>query len=719
MSDPFHIAARTIRSGRRICADCGARYQLALGATGEIDYCDTCRARRTRLIEHLAEKFHLIPKEALPKTRQESTGPQPTSLQKCSDCGKEFQPLSRGGMPLDSCCEECHGKRVNMVDDIADQSFRGWNLKTKSSSRRRIRVKWAGLSMLLLATIIVATWFGARPAKQFYHHWREERHLARATAFFERADYKHAMLDAKNTLAFNVENKDAVRIMARSLEALHAPQALEWRARLGQLAPNDLENSLGWASAAIQNGDHSAADRVLRRIPFADHDTARFHHLSALVALNKRDSTKAEYHWSEASKLNADEDGYKLNMAALRLKLGSAVERSNALDLLNQLRVNSKERIPAMRALLSDALRHGENAQARQLAVALAEDPKAPFSDKLIRLSTLRTLKDPDFPLWRTRLEAEAADRADYAYEMLIWMNRNGYATEVPALLPKINPEFITQPPVCIAVADSYAVTKNWPELQKSLKASKWLHMEYVRLATLAWAMDQSGERQTSAGVWKNATSAAEGRLERMETLARAAMTWGWGDRAEEVLWSITAKSVQSPTWVLHALWARSLKSGDTGKLRNVARLMFQANPRSITARNNYIFLSLLKRTDDGSPHQAAEALHKENPTVPSVVSTYGLSLFLLDRSPAAVEVMETLTPAQLREPAVAIYYGIFLAGAKRTAKADEYLQLGAKWNHLLPEEEALLERVLQKRNTPSPLTPSQKVPPVPQPSAQ
>ena len=80
---------------------------------------------------------------------------------------------------------------------------------------------------------------------------------------------------------------------------------------------------------------------------------------------------------------------------------------------------------------------------------ALAEDPKAPFSDKLIRLSTLRTLKDPDFPIWRTRLEAEAADRADYAYELLIWMNRNGYATEVPALLPKINPEFISHPPVC------------------------------------------------------------------------------------------------------------------------------------------------------------------------------------------------------------------------------------------------------------------------------
>ena len=36
MSDPFHIAARALRSGRRICADCGARYQLTQDASGEV-----------------------------------------------------------------------------------------------------------------------------------------------------------------------------------------------------------------------------------------------------------------------------------------------------------------------------------------------------------------------------------------------------------------------------------------------------------------------------------------------------------------------------------------------------------------------------------------------------------------------------------------------------------------------------------------------------------
>ena len=360
-------------------------------------------------MERLADKFHLIPKEIVPKAKLETAiGPQ-----KCSDCGKEFQPSLRGGgIPLDSCCEECHGKRVNMVDDLADQSFRGWHPRVRS---KRFFSRKTYILVVLVAAISVLSWLGEKPARAAYHQWREKRHLARATEYFKRADYKRAILDARNTLAFNFNNLTATRIMAQSLEALHSTQAIEWRARLGQLAPDDLENSLSWAAAAVQTGDTSSADRILRSIPAVDRDTARYHHLSALVALNKRDTVKAEYHWSEASKLNADEDGFKLNMAALRLKLGSALERTNALDLLKQLSISSKERVPAMRALLSDALRHGENARARELAVALADNPEAPFSDKLLRLSTLRTLKDPDFEIWRARLVAEAVERPDYA----------------------------------------------------------------------------------------------------------------------------------------------------------------------------------------------------------------------------------------------------------------------------------------------------------------
>ena len=715
MSDPFHIAARALRSGRRICADCGNRFQLSTDTAGEAECCDACRSRRARLIERLADKFHLIPKEAVAKPRDDAN-----NLQKCGDCGKEFQPNARG-IPLDNCCEDCHGKRMNLVDNLADRTFRGWHPTSKPKERIWVKRLWKyGILSALLGT---ALWFGATPGRKAYHRWRETKHFTRATAYFAKGDYRHAMIDARNTLVFNWENKEAIRLMAKTCEALHSPQAIEWRARLAQLAPNDLENALGWASAAIRAADYPTAERILKQIPFADHDTAAFHHLSAQLALNRRDTIKAEFHWSEAAKLNPADDAYKLNMAALRLKLGSDTERTNALDLLNQLSITSKERLPAMRAMLSDAIRHGEHVHARQLALALAEDQKdqkALFSDKLLRLSTLNILHDPDFPLWRARLEAESTERPESAYELIIWMNRNGFAKDVETLIPKLSQDLLLQPPVSVAVADSYAVLKDWGNLQKLLKPAKWGSMDYVRLATLAWALENSGDHTGAAGMWRNAMTAAESRIDRMETLARSAMSWGWNDRAEEALWKITTFSVQSPTWVLQALWNRTFQRGDTDKLRTIARLMLQANPKGATARNNYIFLSLLKRTEEGSPHQAAKALYDENPTNPTFVSTYALSLFQLGRARAAAEVMETLPPEQLREPSIAIYYGIFLAGAKLTAKADQYFKLADKHYRLLPEEQALKDRVLKKAPSTLPSTvPPKKAPGTPQPAGK
>ena len=93
MSDPFHIAARALRSGRRICADCGNRFQLSTDTTGEVECCDACRSRRARLIERLADKFHLIPKEVVAKPRDDAN-----NLQNCADCGKEY-------------CRACHPRQ--------------------------------------------------------------------------------------------------------------------------------------------------------------------------------------------------------------------------------------------------------------------------------------------------------------------------------------------------------------------------------------------------------------------------------------------------------------------------------------------------------------------------------------------------------------------------------------------------------------------------------
>ena len=693
MSDPFNIAARGIRYGRRICADCGARYQLGPETTVDTECCDACGAIRGRMMKRLADKFHLVPKEGAAKARQE-VRQKPTALQKCSDCGKEFKP-SLGGLALDSCCDECHSRRVTMAGDVADKSLRGRNPARKQVARKQRSLepsKQTPFLKTILVLLTVLAVFSVGPAERYYRQWREMKLLQEANASFTKSDYQHAILGAKNALTLNPDNPKAIRIAAKSYLALRSPQALAWLARLNQLTPDDWENALDWAGAALQSGNCAMTDRILSEMSEPGRNTARFHHFSALVALHKLDAAKALLHWSEAAKLSPDDELFKLNVAVAKLDVGTVTDRVSALEVLGQLRVSSPQRLPALRALLADAIRRDEKERAKDLAFEIGGDPKAPFVDKLLRLSALRSLKDPGFDTVRAGLETEATDRENDAYELLIWMNRNGYSKDVPAVLPRIRGEFLARPPVSIAVADSFAVAEDWTGLQETVRDANWLQADYLRLATLAWALDRSGNRTGSASVWKNAMTAAGNRADQMENLARAAIDWGLDQRAEEALWNITTHSAQVPSSVLQSLWIRSFNRGDTNHLRDVAGLLLRASPKSVVARRNYVFLSLLKRTDEGRPQQAAEALYKENPLYAPVVITYGLSLFQSSRARAASELMETLPPAQLREPSNAIYYGMFLAGARQTAKSEEYLQLGEHWP-LLPEEEALLGR--------------------------
>lgn len=698
MSDLFQIATQALRTGMRVCVDCGAKYPVTADTPPDSECCETCLSRRMRLVEQLVSRFHLVPKETPepPAGEQQPGAAAAPGTNKCADCGKAYTP-NRTGLALQTCCEECHMRRVDLVTHIADRSFTGWRSRRMRKRFYRSPKLWIPLFLaLFLSGVVIAAW---RPAKKVYHQWREKKHYTRSITYFDKGDYKRAFIDARSALFFNSDNREAIRIVARSLEALRSPMAIEWRATLGRLSPEDVENSIAWAAASLNAGDYPTADRLLSSIPTKDRGIALFHHLSAAVAMNKRDPVKAEYHWAEAAKLNPAEDVYKLNMAAARLRLGSALERASALELLNELRLKSSERLPAMRALVSDALRHLETDRAKEIAKALSEDPDATFADKLLRLSTLRVLGDTDYLFWRARLEAEAVSRPDYAYELIIWMNRNNCAKEVPALLPRIPAEIASQPPVDIAIADSYAVAENWDKLQATLEASKWLHMEYVRFATLAWAFEKKGDVTAATANWKQALSAAGEAGDRVETLAKAALAWGWELRAEEALWNLTS-GAHCPTWALQTLWARSLKRSDTTRLHKLSKLMLNTKPKDVTTRNNYIFLSLLLRLNEGSPHAAAEALWKENPTNPAVVSTYALSRFQIGSPRLGAQAMEKLKPEQLREPSIAVYYGHLLIASKRGAKAAEFLKLSAGWP-LLPEEKTLFERMLRTGDLP------------------
>ena len=170
------------------------------------------------------------------------------------------------------------------------------------------------------------------------------------------------------------------------------------------------------------------------------------------------------------------------------------------------------------------------------------------------------------------------------------------------------------------------------------------------------------------------------------------ALEWGWQPRAEAALLKL-ATFDRCPAWAGDSLWAAALKTGDSAQIYRASRLVANANPSSIAARNNFLLLALLGRHEKDAPFPLIQAHYQKNSELPEVVATYGLALSQQGKSDEAVALMAALNPAQLREPRMALYYGISLATAGRTEDAHEQFKLGIAGIRY-PDEKALTDLV-------------------------
>jgi Flp pilus assembly protein TadD len=560
---------------------------------------------------------------------------------------------------------------------------------------RKKKKRWYHRPSLWVAAIVLLAAALAGPrVKRRYDRWSSDRHTERAREFHAKGDYSHALIDARAALRLNPENAKANRVVAETLEALGAPEAIQWRSRLDSLIPGDTENLLAWANDAIKSGDRATAERVLKRIQPADRN-ARYHDLAAAIAIGKRDAATAEAHWTEAARLDPAEDRHALNLATLRLKSKSPDVRSEALDALSAIATNPSTGIEARRNLLGDAMQQRDARRARELADALVADPAATFADKLHRLTTLRATGDPGSSDYLVELQKAAAAVPENISRMLGWMNANDLALLAIEWIDTLPKEIVSRPPASASVAETFAKAGQWQRLRQSVENGTWLEADYLRRAFLARALERLGESEPGAVEWKQAVAAARSSADsaqRLEILAKSARVWRWTERSEELMWELT-NFPTCPKWVLDSLWTSCLAKGETVHLQMICGIMARTNFQDLTVRNNYIFLSLLTRTEEGNPRRAAEALFRDYPENPVVASTYALSLYQQGRAEEAVAIMSGMKPDDLRQPQVALYYGIFLTAAGQRDKAQEYLALSAEWP-LLPEEKALLSRV-------------------------
>ena len=131
---------------------------------------------------------------------------------------------------------------------------------------------------------------------------------------------------------------------------------------------------------------------------------------------------------------------------------------------------------------------------------------------------------------------------------------------------------------------------------------------------------------------------------------------------------------------------------------KEVFSTLVDFDPGDLTAKNNLASLDLLLNLDTSDAAQMAHEVYLKHPNVSAFAATYAYSQYVQGDAVAGIKTMETLTPKQLQQPGVAVYYGVILAAAGETNKAAKYLDI-ANTGNLLPEEKDLAKGCPERRS--------------------
>lgn len=553
-------------------------------------------------------------------------------------------------------------------------------------------VLWGGGSLIVLIALAIGGTYG-------YRTWSIRHSVRMARGYFNGGDYRLAALSARHAIDIDPNDVDAAQIMAEVSQRSGDKAELDWRRRIVQQRPTSSEKLLELADCALRLKDLAAARQALQSVNDSDKQTPHFIATQARMAAASNDKVQAEKFWARAAELAPQDSSYKLELALAKLAGGDSAKRDSARAVLQSLHADPKQRAAATRALINDAVAHHERAELiLEWARDLQSYPEAVFQDRLVYLDMLHQIGHADFISYLSEVENIAPEVPVNLAALLSWMNRSRLSSLALDFARSLPPAKLQAWPVPMAVADSYANVNRWDDLERSLTNAKWNQFDFLRSAYLSRAYRAQDRLVVAEREWAEAVKGATTDPQKLLLLVRAVSEWRWEKETDILLWQL-AKIPETQGEALHTLYQQSVSKGDTPKLYSTLVRMAEVDPSDLTIQNNLALVALLLNVDTDRAHKIAATLHEKEPTNAAFASTYAFSLFSKSKAAQALQTMASFPDDQLRDPSLALYYGIFLAANGQTEEARKFLEIG-KRAPMLPEEKVLFQRALGRLST-------------------
>jgi Flp pilus assembly protein TadD len=569
-------------------------------------------------------------------------------------------------------------------------SFAQGELAQALSRRRVQRFLSSKQNVTALVVLVLLAVAGYSYGVPHYRHYVERKYARQAERFMLKGDFARAYLRARQVMAINPDNAVACRVNAELADWANSPFALYWRQRAVLLAAT-ATNRLALAATALRTEPPPCltAAKTLDEIASELQFTADYHLVAGALATKLNHLGDAEQHYAVALKLQPDNPVTRMSLAVIQLKSRDTNVVADARATLELLNTDGKLGILPLRSLVAESTAARDFARAERLSSQLLTNAQATFDDRMFHLSILHAAGRTSVQGFLQDTEQKALQYPLYMGELAAWLNQSGFASNALAWLHEMPRQVSSRGLLPLAQADSYVALGKWKELETYLEAEHWVGQDHIRIAMLALALRKQANKQGSALAWDRAVRLASDAPTASSVLAQLAMNWGWLPEAEQVLWRAASKFPKQ-TWPLTSLQNLYVARGDTAGLRRVYQALMQRDPQDELARNNFTMLSLLSGKDLPTAHEYAAELYASEPANPVFASTYAFSLHLQGKTKQGVEVLRALKPADLLNPAVAVYYGVLLSAAGEARASKDYLDKSDK-AFLLPEELALV----------------------------
>ena len=550
-------------------------------------------------------------------------------------------------------------------------------------------VIWTGASLILFIALCVG---GART----YHEWESRHSLRRAQGYFNGGDYRLAAISARRALDLKPDLADAARLMAKIAEQTGDKAAIDWRRKVVLYDPTSDAAKLDLAATALRFKEIKVAEEALESTSEAGKQDSQFTAMRARIAQARQNKIEAERLWTKAVEINPNDASWKFELASARLALGDADKRKSAIQILQTLRDDPKQRVPAVRALISDGILHREPVgNILELAQQLQSFPEADFNDRITYLDILHQTGHEKFVGYLTDVEEASRNNPTQLATLISWMNKAKLGSLAIDFANGLPPEKSQAWPVPLALADSFSSVGAWPALEQFLKDGNWSQFEFLRRAYLARSYREQDKAVLAEREWAAAGKEASENSQRLLLLATTVAEWHWDKETDSLLWDLS-KRADSQTEALRTLYKRYTQLGDASGLYRVLNRLLEIEPDDQAVQNNFAQVALLLKADLERAHKLAFDLHQQQPTNPAFATTYAFALFRQGKTAQALAVMNELTPEQISDPSVSLYYGIFLVASGDLEKARPFLQSAEK-APMFPEERQMLGEAKRK----------------------